>query len=83
MHRRTFLGSAAAAAASFGFPRSAAAQRPARLVKPKRLAPGDTVALVAPANATFNSVDLQIAKESLEALGLKVKIGGHLLDRHG
>lgn len=82
MHRRTFLGSAAAAA-TFGLPRLAAAQQAPRVVKPKRLAPGDTVALVAPASATFNSVDLQIAKESLEALGLKVKIGGHLLDRHG
>lgn len=85
MHRRTFLGSAAAAAgvASLGLPRFASAQPSAKPVKPKRLAPGDTVALVAPANATFNSVDLQIARESLEALGLKVKVGGHLLDRHG
>jgi muramoyltetrapeptide carboxypeptidase len=84
MHRRTFLGSAAAAAAaaSFGVPRVVTAQT-ARSVKPKRLAPGDTVALVAPANATFNSLELQIARESLEALGLKVKIGRHLLDRHG
>lgn len=84
MHRRTFLGSAAAAlgAASFGLPRLAA-QSSVKPVKPKRLAPGDTVALVAPASATFNSVDLQIARESLEALGLKVKVGGHVLDRHG
>lgn len=87
MHRRTFLGSAAvaatAAAATFGLPRPAGAQQAPRVVKPKRLAPGDTVALVAPASATFNVVDLQIAQESLEALGLKVKVGGHLLDRHG
>ena len=52
-------------------------------IKPKRLAPGDTVMLVAPANATFESVDLQIAKDSLGALGFKVKVGSHLLDRHG
>lgn len=85
MHRRTFLGSAALAlgAASAGLPRLAAAQPTRVSVKPKRLAPGDTVALVAPANATFNSVDLQIARESLEALGLTVKVGGHVLDRHG
>src|SRR4029077_1806738 len=36
-----------------------------------------------PANATFETVELQIARESLEALGFKVKIGAHLLDRHG
>lgn len=85
MHRRTFLGSAAAlaGAAAVGLPQFAAAQQPPKPIKPKRLSAGDTVALVAPANATFNSVDLQIARESLEALGLKVKIGGHLLDRHG
>jgi muramoyltetrapeptide carboxypeptidase len=52
-------------------------------VKPRRLAPGDTVALVAPASATFRPVELDIARESLEALGLKVKVGPHLLDRHG
>lgn len=52
-------------------------------MKPRRLAAGDTVALVAPASATFQSVELQIARESLEALGFKVKIGGHVLDRHG
>jgi len=39
--------------------------------------------LVSPASATFNTVDLQIAKESLEALGFKVKTGSHMLERHG
>ena len=53
------------------------------VIKPRRLAPGDTVALVSPATATFQSIDVQIAKESLEALGLKVRLGEHLLDRHG
>lgn len=52
-------------------------------LKPKRLAPGDTVTLVAPANATFESMDLEIARESLEALGFKVGVGAHLFDRHG
>jgi muramoyltetrapeptide carboxypeptidase len=85
MHRRRFIESAAAAAAAaaFGLPRFVAAQARPNAVKPRRLAAGDTVGLVAPANATFQSQDLQIAKESLEALGLKVKVGGHLLDRHG
>ena len=84
MHRRHFLGglAAGAAACAVGWARpSAAARLPA--IKPRRLSSGDTVALVAPASATFNTVDLQIAKESLEALGLKVLVGGHLLDRHG
>lgn len=66
----------------FGFQKGARAQ-PLTVLKPRRLSAGDTVGLVAPANATFQSVELQIARESLEALGLKVKVGGHLLDRYG
>src|SRR6476646_6837197 len=82
MQRREFLGAAAAAAVAAALPvRSRAAAAP--IVKPRRLAAGDTVMLVAPANATFESVELQIARESLEALGFKVTIGAHLLDRHG
>jgi len=41
------------------------------------------VGIVAPASATFQSVDVTIARESLEALGLKVKVGEHVLSRHG
>jgi muramoyltetrapeptide carboxypeptidase len=52
-------------------------------VLPRRLAAGDTVGIVAPASATFQSVDVAIAKESLQALGLEVKLGSHLLARHG
>jgi muramoyltetrapeptide carboxypeptidase len=82
MDRREFLGTAAGSvAAALAVPRLAADRQ--AVVKPKRLAAGDAVGLVAPANATFQSLELQIAKESLEALGLKVKIGSHLLDRHG
>jgi len=61
----------------------AGAQQRLPVIRPSRLMPGDTVALVAPASATFKTVELDIAKESLEALGLEVRIGGHLLDRHG
>lgn len=84
MHRRDFLQSGAAAAAALPLLSSASRIEPAAAVlKPKRLTQGDTVELVAPANATFNTIDLQIARESLQALGFTVKIGAHLLDRHG
>jgi muramoyltetrapeptide carboxypeptidase len=84
MNRRHFLGSMAAAslAAAVGGHSTASAQRPG-VIKPKRLSAGDTVAIVAPASATFRPVELDIARESLEALGFKVRIGGHVLDRHG
>jgi muramoyltetrapeptide carboxypeptidase len=84
MNRRQFAktGAAAAAAALTSWSLRLSAARPA-VVRPRRLAQGDTVGIVAPANATFNTLDLRIAAESLEALGLQVKLGEHLLDRHG
>ena len=85
MQRREFLQSAAMVSAAATLPRvsSPRSAEPPAVLKPKRLASGDTVTLVAPANATFEPADLQIATESLEALGFKVKAGSHLLDRHG
>ena len=81
MNRRQFVQSLGIAAAASQLPsvRVAAASP----VKPKRLSAGDTIALVSPASATFNSLDLQIARESLEALGFKVRQGEHMMERHG
>ena len=56
---------------------------PLATIKPRRLKPGDTVGLVAPATAVFQDVEQDIARESLEALALKVNIGQHKPDRHG
>jgi muramoyltetrapeptide carboxypeptidase len=53
------------------------------VIRPRRLEPGDKVALINPAGATFNTVDLDIARESLTALGLRVKLGDHVLGRRG
>jgi muramoyltetrapeptide carboxypeptidase len=50
---------------------------------PARLRAGDTVGLVAPASAAFEQDDVDIARESLEALGLRVRVGRHVRDRHG
>lgn len=52
-------------------------------LKAPRLRPGDTVALVSPAHATFEREPLQIAIESLQALGFKVKPGAHVAARWG
>lgn len=81
MNRRQFVQSLGVAAVASQLPskRTAAAS----VVKPKRLSAGDTIALVSPASATFNSLDLQIARESLEALGFKVRPGEHMMERHG
>lgn len=82
MDRRAFLGSLGAISAA-GAVLSATQTASQRVVKPKRLAAGDTVALVAPASATFRPVELDIARESLQALGLTVKVGKSMLARHG
>ena len=81
VHRRVFISALGALplAARGVFER----QTVPAAVRPSRLAAGDTVALVAPASATFQSIDLDIARESLAALGLQVKVGRHLLGRYG
>jgi muramoyltetrapeptide carboxypeptidase len=84
MNRRRFVQSLgiASIATQLPAPVMSAPAAPAA-IKPKRLAPGDTVMLVSPASATFNTLDLQIARESLEALGFKVRAGEHMMERHG
>jgi muramoyltetrapeptide carboxypeptidase len=85
--RRSFVTSAAAGLAGLGALHTAraTAQTPAAsaLVRPPRLRPGDTVGLVNPAGATWSTIDIDIVRESFEAMGLKVKVGAHVLDRHG
>lgn len=81
--RRNFarvLSLTAAAATMTAAPARSLARR---IVKPKRLAEGDTVGLVLPASATFEGEDLVIAREQLELLGFKVVLGAHASDRHG
>jgi muramoyltetrapeptide carboxypeptidase len=80
--RRTFAGllPLAAAATAVAGP-AAAPRRP--IIKPRRLAPGDTVGLVLPASATFEADDIVLAREQMEAIGFKVLIAPHAHDRHG
>ena len=61
----------------------AATSPPKTVVKPKRLAPGDTLGLVLPATAAFEADSISFAKEQLEALGFNVQIGRHAYDRWG
>ena len=52
------------------------------LLKPPRLKVGDTVGLINPASP-IDPEDIKQAKDVLTALGLKVKLGSHLLDCYG
>lgn len=91
MRRRTFI--AASAAAVLGAGASAETRSGSGLLalpagertytRAPRLRPGATVGLVTPANAVFLQDDLDVARESLQSLGLQVKLGRHVLERHG
>ena len=59
-----------------------ASPRSGRLL-PVPLNPGDSVALVSPSSPVSDSLDLQLAREVLEALGFRVKPGAHYGDRRG
>ncbi len=49
--------------------------------KPKRLAPGNTVGLVAPASPAPDDEAVRFSGDLLRSLGFKVKEGAHLYDR--
>ncbi|MDH5829187.1 LD-carboxypeptidase [Luteimonas sp. M1R5S18] len=86
MRRRHFLGSATVAAASAllpGIGLAARADAISQRLLPRPLAPGDTVALVSPSSAVSDPLDLQLAREVMEALGLRVVTGAHYAERRG
>lgn len=86
MDRRTFLGTGTLAALGLALPGRGMAQSSRRgqpSLLPVPLNPGDTVGLVSPSGATDDSMTLQLAREAMEALGLKVKMGEHAFSRNG
>jgi len=83
-NRRSFLQTALFAALSTQLsPRLLAAGPRGTSLKPRRLVAGATVGLVSPASATWLTEELDIVQETVAALGLKVKLGKHVLDRYG
>jgi muramoyltetrapeptide carboxypeptidase len=50
---------------------------------PPKLNPGDTVAIVAPGYRVSENIQIQYAIERIQALGLKVKLGKSIYQRHG
>jgi len=51
--------------------------------RPRRLRPGDTVGICAPASSWENRSELLRGVAGLEAWGLRVRLGDHINDRHG
>jgi len=55
----------------------------APFVKPPRVRPGDTAAIVSPAGSTVSQEDISNAVASIERLGLKTKLGENVGSRWG
>ncbi len=53
------------------------------LLRPRRLAPGQTIGIVAPSAAPNDPERIRYAIETVESLGFKVRAGAHLFDRDG
>ncbi|RKS45006.1 muramoyltetrapeptide carboxypeptidase [Gillisia mitskevichiae] len=50
---------------------------------PKHLAEGDTIGIISPASNKFESEPYEIAVETFQAMGLKVKLGKHINSHYG
>jgi muramoyltetrapeptide carboxypeptidase len=86
--RRSFLGMAGAAAGAAALPPLALHARAERgdavaTVRPRRLREGDTVALVSPGSPVAEDFGVQLARESFEAMGLRVRLGRSVRERRG
>ena len=89
-NRRQFMASAASAGlasagAAAGVGAATPAVAPARPapIRARRLQPGDTIALINPSGAIYERAPYDIATESLQALGFKVREAPHLRARYG
>ena len=54
-----------------------------QVLHPPRLQPGNTIGIISPSGAIYESQSYEVAVESMQALGLKVKLGEHVKARHG
>ncbi|GAA0880138.1 LD-carboxypeptidase [Algoriphagus jejuensis] len=84
MNKRTFLksfGLLATTAPFLGFEMKNQASEAALL--PKAIKKGDTIGIVSPSAASADRMEFTYAKEAMEALGFRVKLGENLRNRFG
>ncbi len=84
MNKRTFIksiGLLAATSPFLGF--DVKNLDPVNPLYPKSLKKGDTVGIISPSAATADRMEFTYAKEAMEALGFKVKLGENLKNRFG
>ncbi len=83
INRRQFLKTFALSAIATGLPQIAQGNpSPNTILKPPRLKVGDTLGLISPASY-IDRKDIEDIEKALTKLGLKVKLGSHVLDRYG
>ncbi|HEY0591239.1 MAG TPA: LD-carboxypeptidase [Thermoanaerobaculia bacterium] len=90
MNRRDFVRTATIAGAAMTAPlpfahgaiKGAKTTLP-QLIKPPRLQPGDTVGIVLPATAEFETHELEIGVEQVRALGFEPRLGANAAAKHG
>jgi muramoyltetrapeptide carboxypeptidase len=85
--RRELIGMAAVAAGAAALPAAAQAGRraapPGAPIRPRRLRTGATVALVSPGSPVAENFGVPLARESFEAMGLRVRLGDSVRERRG
>lgn len=83
MNRRELLRTSLAATltGAMGFGASAVVAETSRILKPRRLAVGNTVGLVAPAGPSADDESVRFSIELLESFGFRVRRGEHVFER--
>lgn len=54
-----------------------------KILLPESLSEGDTIGIISPSGAVFESEPYEIAKETFKAMGLKVRMGKYVNSRYG
>ncbi|MDF2159346.1 LD-carboxypeptidase [Algoriphagus sp. CAU 1675] len=83
MQKRAFLKSLGLMAGTLPFLAFDSASDAGKTLLPNSVKKGDTVGLISPSAATADRMQFTFAKEALEALGFKVKLGQNLKNRRG
>ncbi|MDZ7375363.1 MAG: LD-carboxypeptidase [candidate division KSB1 bacterium] len=85
LDRRQFMtGLAVLASVPSVVPKFVQENRQSReIIKPARIALGDTVGLIAPASNAFEPTTIREGVETLQSLGFRVKLGAHIRDKLG
>lgn len=85
MNRRNLLQMAVGAALIGGtslWPAAnSVAARSSKLLKPRRLEPGATIGLVAPASSSMEDEGIRFSIDLVRSLGFEVRMGAHIFDR--